>query len=236
VDPEVTRSLSCPANATFAELHDVLQIAFGWAGTHAFDFKIRDPNAEPEPVQDVEYVMAKLYAANGQGAAPLEGPRQNFIRLVQDEIGGMGGAFGGRGVDFMHNGLRVHSATPEMPASRMKLSKAFENAEWRGATIQYEYDFGDMWKHKIELIGRVPATNTFECTAGEGHGVAEDAGGPTGWQELKEAYKAANPSKEEREKMRWFERQASNNDSRGLGNGRDRLWDQTGVNFNLSRM
>jgi hypothetical protein len=41
-NPRITRTLSCPATAKFALLHTVLQIAFGWANTHLYDFEIFD--------------------------------------------------------------------------------------------------------------------------------------------------------------------------------------------------
>lgn len=37
-DPVITRLLSVPSTFTFSELHDVLQIAFGWANSHAYRF------------------------------------------------------------------------------------------------------------------------------------------------------------------------------------------------------
>jgi MYND finger/Plasmid pRiA4b ORF-3-like protein len=37
-DPAVTRVLSCPATARLAHLHQALQVAFQWAGTHLFEF------------------------------------------------------------------------------------------------------------------------------------------------------------------------------------------------------
>jgi hypothetical protein len=52
-DPGIYRTLSCPANKTFEDLHWALQVALGWASTHTYDFKIRDPDVESEP----EYVL-----------------------------------------------------------------------------------------------------------------------------------------------------------------------------------
>ena len=43
-DPPVKRTLSCPAEATFAKLHIALQSAFGWATTHLYEFAVRGPN------------------------------------------------------------------------------------------------------------------------------------------------------------------------------------------------
>src|SRR5262245_38859331 len=43
-DPPVTRTVSCMAEATFYHLHMALQIIFGWATTHSFDFAVQNPD------------------------------------------------------------------------------------------------------------------------------------------------------------------------------------------------
>jgi hypothetical protein len=222
----VRRTLSCPASASFLELHYALQAAFGWSTTHTFDFKIKDPAAPPPPELDVFQYIERMKAGIGQGPPVDVGPRQNFLRIVQDSAP--------YAVDGVHNGARVHPQTPELMPSRVKLGKVLD--QYPGAPIEYEYDFGDRWEHQIAVVGREPATDVFVCTDGEGHGVAEDVGGVFGWQALKAAYRARNPDQEQREKMEFFERQASNRDTRGLRDGRDRIWDRHGVNFKLSRI
>ncbi|KAH8589799.1 U1biquitin-specific peptidase-like protein [Bisporella sp. PMI_857] len=42
INPRITRTLSCPATATFAEFHEALLVAFGWANTHIYDFDVFD--------------------------------------------------------------------------------------------------------------------------------------------------------------------------------------------------
>jgi hypothetical protein len=39
-NPTITRILSVPAGHTFARFHEVLQIAFGWANCHMYQFKV----------------------------------------------------------------------------------------------------------------------------------------------------------------------------------------------------
>ena len=80
------------------------------------------------------------------------------------------------------------------------------------------------------------ATDFFQCTDGEGHGVAEDVGSVNGWEFLKQAYRSPRPNKEQREKMKWFETFASNKDRQGLGNGRDKLWARAEINSRLAKM
>jgi hypothetical protein len=241
VDPPVTRTLSCPAAATFMDLHEALQVAFGWASTHTFDFKIKDPNATPPPELNLMDYIAKMQvkdradwkAASSGQPLPVEdkGPRQNSLRIIQWAVPpkGLKG-----GVDMMHNHSRVHPQTPEIAASKVKLGQILE--QYKGAPIEYEYDPGDSWEHKITVTGRVAATEVFVCTGGEGHDVAEDVGSDMGWESLKEAYRAQRPDKDQKNRMCWFETQASNADPHGLGNGRDRIFDRDGVNFKLARI
>jgi hypothetical protein len=44
-DPEIWRELEVDGDATLAELHDILQISFGWWTTHTHSFTDRDPFA-----------------------------------------------------------------------------------------------------------------------------------------------------------------------------------------------
>jgi Plasmid pRiA4b ORF-3-like protein len=224
-NPSIMRTLSCPAAATFQELHSALQVAFGWAGTHTYDFKIKDPNREPEEQLDTQAFIARLMA-NPQYGHDGSGPKQNLLRII--EVGTMA-------IDRMHNSARKHNATPEVSSAKIRLAKVFENKEYKGAEIEYEYDFGDCWEHEITLMGRAEATDKFVCTDGEGHSAAEDVGSFRGWNELLEAYRAKKRTKEQKDQMNWYETMASNRDPKGLGNGRDRVWDRELVNFLLTR-
>jgi Plasmid pRiA4b ORF-3-like protein len=132
-------------------------------------------------------------------------------------------------------GFNIEEA-PKIEASKVELSKVFDDAKYRGANLDYEYDFGDYWLHEIKVLGRGELTNRFVCLSGEGHGVAEDCGGHRGWNELLEAYRATNPSGQQLELREWFEESASNADPRGLGNGRDREWSIEEANGRLLQM
>jgi hypothetical protein len=58
-------------------------------------------------------------------------------------------------------------------------------------------------------------------------------GSHTGWHELKEAYRATNPSKEQRDRREWFENRASNRDRSDLENGWEATWNKAAINANL---
>ncbi|TVY20425.1 hypothetical protein LARI1_G001024 [Lachnellula arida] len=216
-NPSVTRTLSCPSTATYEQLHRALQIAFGWASTHTYDFKIIDPNAQPEPLPDMGTYIARRMAQDAaqfnDSPIPDAGPRQNLLRIIEKDPFGPGGFGSGRGLDSMHN----------------------QDRDYEGAGIEYEYDFGDCWQHTVEVVGRAEASKGFLCLGGEGHGVAEDVGSVDGWLGLREAYRTANPTTEQRERRTWFESRASNRDPRGLGNGREWDWDSIAVSAKLRR-
>lgn len=103
-----------------------------------------------------------------------------------------------------------------------------------GLGMSYTYDYGDCWVHDMSVVGTAPATTKIRCTEGEGHGIAEDAGSVGGWLDVLEAYRTTRPDKEQREKRRWFETQASNADPEGLLNGGERRFDKDVVNMALS--
>jgi hypothetical protein len=56
-----------------------------------------------------------------------------------------------------------------------------------GSALRYEYDFGDGWEHRIELVAVRPpevGERTLRCLAGERACPPEDCGGALGYAEL----------------------------------------------------
>lgn len=104
-----------------------------------------------------------------------------------------------------------------MLGRKVRLFSVSDNAKYRDMPMGYEYDFADCWEHDIAVVGRKDATNHFECVEGEGHGCAEDVGSGQGWAELKTAFRASRPNKEQKEKTQWYKYQASNAGQGGLG-------------------
>lgn len=233
-NPAISRTLSCPAVATFEQLHRALQIAFGWATTHTYDFTVKDPDYDPkEDEEDMATMIRRITASYYEGQQSSTEPRQNLLRITAKSQGWMG-PFGA--VDNMHSGRRSHPRTPEKSSDKLRLFEVLENAQYRGNDIEYEYDFGDSWTHKITVIGRTAHSGHFVCVDGEGHPCAEDAGGLRGWKDLVNAYRAITPTKEQREKMEWFETQCSNRDHRGLAGDRITQWDKRLVNRLLAQV
>ncbi|KAF9641557.1 Zinc finger MYND-type protein [Lasiodiplodia theobromae] len=244
-DPPVKRVLSLPSTTTFYDLHRALQLAFGWAATHDWDYVVRDP-AYVEPDEDpIMAMMRKMTRSNARIGARGPGaagefdaeddaePREFLVRIKMPED-----RSGGAMMPFVDSSMgdmqRRHPRTAERNAARVKLWEVLDKDEYKGAAMAYTYDFGDGWEHVVEVVGRAPATERITCTDGEGRGVAEDVGGTRGWERLKAAYRAENPDKEQKEKMRWFESEASNADRDGLGGNRAARWSKAEVNRSLA--
>lgn len=227
-DPKVSRTLSIPYSATFQQIHFALMIAFGWATTHAYHFLLHDPSAPPPPELDLMAYIARRQRQDRDGIPPSTGdPKQNFLRIIPPQ--------GERGIDWMHSDWSFHPDTPEVLSMNVRLGPTL--AKYPTADLRYEYDFGDRWEKDCVVLGRAPF-GQFCCVDGEGHPVAEDVGSSDGWAKLKVAYRkpANRRSKEEREKIEWFQYQASNADPLGLEGERVRLWDKTKVNKELREM
>lgn len=63
-----------------------------------------------------------------------------------------------------------------------------------GDTLEYTYDFGDQWVHRVVLVGTADNTTAADAArllALEGLAPVEDCGSPSGWEELRAAAAAA---------------------------------------------
>lgn len=200
-NPSISRTLSCPATATFADLHQTLLVAFGWANTHLYDFDVFDHN-------DVRGRQNRL-------AGPEPILKITDLKTVEE------GIFPG---------------PPNQDSSKIKLYSVLDNPKIKGNTIHYNYDFGDGWEHVITCAGRTGPTAHFICLEGEGHGCAEDVGGPHGWKTLLEAYDADNPTENQKELIDWFETYASNKEPEGLRGEKKWKWDKDGINTVLTEL
>jgi len=91
---------------------------------------------------------------------------------------------------------------PTLPGWRTLISSYFSSSNKKA---DYEYDFGDSWKHKITLEKILPPESGVKyprCVAGERSCPPEDCGGAWGYEELLEIMK--DPRHEEyEERMEW---------------------------------
>lgn len=231
--PPITRKLSCPANATFHQLHRALQVTFSWATTHTYDFIVNDPSASADG--DDESMQAYISRLTGGMGRPLEEmpglAKPYLLRLVEPRLRQPGG----RAIDSMHDRMRRNDDSPGRKSTDVLLRDVFEDQPYRGQKLEYCYDFGDTWMHDIKVVARKAPTSTFECLGGQGHAAAEDVGCEEGWEGLLKAYRAERPSQEQKETMSWYERQCSNGDARGLKGNRVDYFDKDGINQVLQR-
>ncbi|KAK3375624.1 hypothetical protein B0T24DRAFT_571961 [Lasiosphaeria ovina] len=160
---------------------------------------------------------------------------REFLLRVVDPVG-FDQSNGFSGVDRVHEGRRRHPRTIEKPSEDFKLWQLFDDPKYQNHEIVYTYDFSDNWEHRLTITGRADATEHFAVLSGTGHPVAEDFGGVRGWQDLKAAYLAKEPTPEQRGRREWFETRASNADSRGLGAGNVDVWDMEAINAELPDM
>ncbi|ROW04441.1 hypothetical protein VMCG_05090 [Cytospora schulzeri] len=228
-NPAVIRTLSCPADGDFYTMHLALQLAFGWATTHSFDFAVLNPSYSPPT--DVMQMVDRLGRQHGVGGGvnPALEPPEYLFRITDPVVRTQFS-----GIDRMHEGQRQHPHTKEKGADAYKLHQLFEDAKWQGKKLVYTYDFGDNWEHFLTVEGRCDRTRDFQVLSGTGHYVAEDVGSIPGWENLKAAYQARNPTSEQKERRGWFENMSSNGNQRGLAGDRVNLFENKDeINRNL---
>ncbi|MFC0272259.1 plasmid pRiA4b ORF-3 family protein [Metabacillus herbersteinensis] len=68
----------------------------------------------------------------------------------------------------------------------MKMETGIKLADYLPVRIIYNYDFGDNWKHSIEVVRMIEDydVNFPVCLDGEGHAPPEDVGGEPGYEEF----------------------------------------------------
>ena len=69
IEPRIWRRLLVPGDATLAELHAIIQIAFGWNNSHLHEFRLGEARygmaspEDPELLDEKAYRLADLLAA-----------------------------------------------------------------------------------------------------------------------------------------------------------------------------
>ena len=130
-EPEIWRLLEIDSSLTLAEVHDVIQIAFGWRGGHLHAFTSSDGRR-----------WADARWANERSIDEEEDGDDRAVTLAE---------------------VLDEDSRP----------------------LEYEYDFGDGWIHRIELIETVSGATSPKAVLirGERRGPLEDSGGIHGYAE-----------------------------------------------------
>lgn len=226
INPPVIRTLSCPSDADLYTLHLALQLAFGWATRHTFDFAVLNPDHVPIPEDNISQraQLLEIQVATGQNPASMT---PEYLIRFTDPITQTRYH---QGTDQSFACQRRHPRTKQKNADKHKLYQLLDDPQWAGKEIVYVYDFGDNWEHFLTVEGRAARSDNFQVLSGTGHYVAEDVGSFTGWEELKRAYRASDPTEEQRNRKIWFERVARNADPRGLAGGRVSYFEKDEIN------
>jgi hypothetical protein len=124
-DPPVIRTLSCPAKATWVQLHQALQIAFQWVGIHCYDFTVDDPVQHiPPPQHDwlSELVPESMrWFHDWMGASELM-QRRHLLRVACPTA-----ASSIHRIDATLERLRVQPTTARKRADKVKLFQFLED-------------------------------------------------------------------------------------------------------------
>lgn len=204
--PRVVRILSLPPSTNFAQLHEVIQTAFGWADCHLHKFEVISP-------------LPPAVRRNSLGPQPKV--HLAIEKDYEDEI--------------PLPGMPAPDPIPHKSPSEVTLADIFEDEKYKDMQLEYAYDFTDGWLHAVELLGiaRKGTNGKIVCVAGEGHYVAEDAGGIEGWEKLKEAYQVPLDMEggEDQELRKWYEDVCTNGEKSGLEVWK---WDQEVINRDLA--
>jgi hypothetical protein len=145
IEPPIWRRILLPRELNFAQLHEVIQAAFGWTDSHLHQF-----------------VVGGIIV----GAPEFDEDRK-ILEATEIAL---------RDLNFYY-----------VPHPR----------------ILYEYDFGDSWRHCIEIEAQVPLEDGIKypiCVDGARHCPPEDVGGPHGYADFLKAW--CDPTHEEHRAMR----------------------------------
>ncbi|KIY67823.1 hypothetical protein CYLTODRAFT_443777 [Cylindrobasidium torrendii FP15055 ss-10] len=180
-DPVITRVVDVPAWYTFQELHFVIQYAFGpWQQVHLHEFS---------------YKTGRPNRSGGISFAPDTSVLRIRMDGEQDEL------------------PEFAPKSPQIYESQIKLSDVYDAEGKHRAKVlkngevlplEYLYDFGDNWEHRLTFKGERMASAARPLFASAvGYPPAEDAGGVSGWEEVKEAFAATNPTPDQISRRKW---------------------------------
>lgn len=145
--PDIWRLLEIDAGLSLADMHDVLQIVFGWHDTHLHEFAEHDPAI---------YGIPRI-GALGRKARVWRAPHSdNDIHTLDEADDALGAVLDSLG----------------------------------GSPLHYQYDFGDDWWHRIDLIEDIeddPRAPRARVIRGARSGPLENSGGAQGYGDLLDA-------------------------------------------------
>ena len=177
-NPLIWRRVIIPADVTFRRLHDTIQFSMDWGDCHLYEF---------------EFLQEKLRITNDEEAYEefkfYQGKYKGKVLTKRNDPHGM---------------IALTLETMIRQPQTIKIDRYLEKYN----TITYVYDFGDNWRHKIELEKIIDDYEVGYPTILEGEGACppEDVGGIPGYEEFLRVWN--NPEHPEYEEMhQWGESQ-----------------------------
>jgi hypothetical protein len=177
-EPLIWRRVTIPADVTFKRLHDTIQFSLDWWDRHLYKFELQQEKLRITNDEEA-YEEYKFYHAKYKGKA---------LSKRNDPHG------------FIARTLEIAIRQPQT----VKIDRYLEKYR----TLTYVYDFGDNWRHKIELEKVIEDYEFGYPTILEGEGACppEDVGGIPGYEQFLVAWN--DPKHPEHEEMRqWGESQ-----------------------------
>ncbi|MCY2931682.1 MAG: plasmid pRiA4b ORF-3 family protein [Planctomycetota bacterium] len=178
--PPIWRTVALPSDTTLGRLHEVIQIVMGWTDSHLHQFILLAKR--PKPAREE---MGRLTQQHGWNDALLSRMRGMRVFVARTDPAGN---------DIEMDGEDEGQVTLAQVCPRVK------------SKLIYEYDFGDDWKHTIEVqkIVEPEADVSYPlCLAGKNACPLEDSGGLWGYYAKLEAL--TDPENEMHEECReWF--------------------------------
>lgn len=174
-DPSIWRRVLVPGHFTFEEVHAVIQASMGWENAHLHQFLLGDQgNAVclSHPSFDLEPTTVRDRKAIDRKLADL-------------------------GFDTTRLSPKQLDQSNVLDETDFLLQEVVSR---EGASLLYEYDFGDSWMHEIvveKISAPEPGVEYPACVEGARCGPPEDCGGIGGYADLLEALK--DPKRDDHE-------------------------------------
>ena len=203
-NPLIQRLLTIPSTFTFAQLHQTLQIAFGWSEAHMHTFhvrELRDPSVRhsmPFPRQVLSIVSSKMN-----------------IRDLAPEVPEV----------LEHETTLAQFYLDPVYANKTQVTYEYD----MGDGWAHEIVFLGRAASNLNAQLHAPKDVQVLCLSGQGHGAAEDAGGVGGWEHLKALF-TNKRMRDEDDRKGWYKKECHNGDPKGLEPWK---WDLLDVNDDL---
>ncbi|KAI9681651.1 MAG: hypothetical protein M1829_000850 [Trizodia sp. TS-e1964] len=206
-EPNIDRLLSVPSHFTFSQMHEVLQVAFGWAGCHMHQFRLAEMLQEGDTPNFLGEGKIVRYFVGNDAGIPYdnnEDPKTEMSDKYTLKDVYFGEEFGQKvGVTYEYD---------------------------MGDSWEHEMIFMGVADPRLRQGMIIPPEFQAVCIGGEGHCYAEDAGGVPGWENLKEQFKKRGDKEGLKD---WYKTVCGNGDPKGLDPYK---WDILTVNDGLAKI